>query len=712
MTAAARVLSALLVLLATTLPALAQSVPAQGNIMLVADRVYVTGEDKLTAEGNVEALMDGSRLLAARIDYDVRANKITLTGPIRIVQGSETTIIADWAELDSEFQNGILRSARMVLDQQVQLAANQLDRVDGRYNILTKATASSCRICNVNQAPLWQIRARRVVHDQQERQLYFDHAQLLIRDVPVLYFPYLRLPDPTLDRATGFLIPTIRTTSQLSYGIKAPYFITMGQSRDLTLTPYVSSETKTMEFRYRQAFRKGRLNIEGAVSDDTILPGETRAYTFVNGWFDLPRDYKLTFDLKAVTDDGYLTDYDYSDDDRLVSFITAARAKRDENTILTLRHYKSLRAGEDNATLPTMVAAAETERRYFPALIGGELRSNLEIHKHVRESDADVDGRDVGRVNANLQWRRNWTLTGGLRAGVTGELAFDAYRTENDSTVDDFATQITPTFAAHFRYPMSRSGADGATYLLEPVAQIGFSGGDNLDVANDESTRVEFDEGNLLSLSRFPSYDRRERGLSGAVGLNWARYAPDSWQGNFTIGQVYHQDVQADFTQSSGLSGRESDILLAGQIKTRNGLNLSARTLFDVNSGVDKAAARIGWNNKDLWLDASYVWLAPDAAENRTSVLSEWALDSRYRMSRHWTGLLDWRYDAGSGRTAEAGLGLEYRNECVKVELSVSRRFSTSTTVQSSTDFGLTVALLGFSVNAGDKSYARTCGKT
>ncbi len=712
MTPVARLLSALLALIAIALPAVAQTVPVQGNIMLVADRVYVTGEDTLTAEGNVEALMDDTRLLATRIDYDARANTVSLTGPIRIVQGSETTIIADWAELDSEFRNGIMRSARMVLNQQVQLAANQLDRVDGRYNILTKATASSCRICNVNQPPLWQIRARRVVHDQQERQLYFDHAQLLIRDVPVFYLPYLRLPDPTLDRATGFLIPTIRTTSQLSYGIKTPYFITMGQSRDLTLTPYISSETKTLEFRYRQAFRKGRLNIEGAVSDDTILPGETRAYMFINGWFDLPRDYKLSFDLKAVTDDGYLTDYDYSDDDRLVSDITAARARRDENTTFALRHYKSLRSGEDNATLPTMVAIAETERRYFPALIGGELRTSLQAHTHLRESDADVAGRDVARANASLLWRRNWTMASGLRAGVTGELAFDAFRTEDDSTVDDFATRITPTFAAHFRYPMSKLGADGATYTLEPVAQIGYTGGSNLDIANDESTRVEFDEGNLLSLSRFPSYDRRERGLTGAVGLNWARYAPDGWQGNFTIGQVFHQDVQTDFSQSSGLSGRVSDVLLAGQIKTTNGLNLSARTLFNLDSGIDKAAARIGWNNKSLWLDASYIWLGPDLDEDRSSILSEWSLDSRYRMSRNWTGLLDWRYDAGSGRTAEAGLGLEYRNECVKVELSVSRRFSTSTTVQSSTDFGLTVALLGFSVNAGDKSYTRTCSKT
>ncbi|PSL20746.1 LPS-assembly protein LptD [Shimia abyssi] len=719
MNAATRLLSGLALSVALALSVHAQSLPGASNIVLVADRVYVTGDSVLTAEGHVEALMDGTRLMATRIVYDSVADKVTLEGPIRIVQGNETTIVASSAELDSEFRNGLMRSARVVLGQQVQLAANQMDRVDGRYNVLTKTSVSSCRVCDTDDPPLWQIRARRVIHDEQERQIYFDHASLLVRDVPVLYFPHLRLPDPTLDRANGFLIPSFRSTSQLSYGFKVPYFITMGNHRDLTLTPYLSSETRTLELRYRQAFKKGRINFYGAISDDTILPNQIRGYVFIDGRFELPRDYTLSFNIKSVTDDSYLTDYDYSDEDRLVSDITARRSKRNENTRFALLHYRSLREDEDNNTLPTLVAVAETERRYYPSAIGGEIRTTLELHAHQRDSDFDmdsgdpdteVDGRDVGRFNASALWRRNWTMSNGLRTGVTGELSFDAYRTEDDATVSTHESQITPTVAAYLRYPMSKRGADGATYLLEPVAQIGWTGGSDLDIANDESTRVEFDEGNLLALSRFPSYDRRERGVTGAVGLNWARHSTDSWQGNLTIGQVYHQEAQADFTDSSGLSDTVSDFLIAGQYRTQNGLELVGRTLFDPNEGLNKASARVGWSNTDLWLDASYVWLGPDLAEDRPDTVSEIALDSRYRLARHWTGLFDWRYDAGSGRTAEAGLGLEYRNECTMIELSVSRRFSTSTSVNSSTSIGLSFALLGFSVNSSDQSYTRTCG--
>ncbi|GAA6178853.1 LPS assembly protein LptD [Shimia sp. NS0008-38b] len=692
----------------------AQATPpnqAPQNVVLVADTVEISPTGVLTARGNVEALNGGTRLQATEVIYDNQTGKITLKGPIRITEGDSVSIVASAAELDADLRNGLIHSARVVLSDQVQMAANQMKRVDGRYNVLNKTTVSSCRVCETGEPPLWQIRAKRVVHDEEERQIYFDHASFMIRDVPVFYFPHLRMPDPTLDRARGFLIPTFSRTSLLSSGIKVPYFIPFGDTRDLTLTPYLSSETRTLEFRYRQAFKNGGIEINGAVSDDTIRPDLTRGYLFATGLFELERDYKLTFDLKAVSDDSYLTDYDYADLDRLNSDITISRASRTENTRFALHHYQSLRDGEDNDTLPTLVIEAETERRYFPTSIGGELRTRVEAHGHQRRSTSDGDdGRDVGRANASVQWLRNWTLGSGLRAGVNGALAFDAYRTWNDSSVSSFDTALTPTLAAYVRYPMAKRGADGATYLLEPVAQIGWTGGSDLDVANDESTRVEFDEGNLLALSRFPSYERRERGLATAIGLNWSRITSDGWESHLTLGQVFRSETQDDFTQTSGLSGKTSDFLIAGQFNNQNGLVLTGRSLLNPSGSLDKATARLGWSNDNIWLDASYIWLNQDLEEDRPTEISEWALDSRYRLARHWTGLVDWRFDAVSGETSEAGLGFEYRNECVRVELSLSRRFSTSSTVQSSTSVGLNVALLGFSVNSNDKSYDRKCG--
>ena len=103
---------------------------------------------------------------------------------------------------------------------------------------------------------------KRVIHDQQERQLYFHDAQFRVLDTPILYLPRLRLPDPTLKRATGFLIPSITARPTLGFGVKVPYFIRLGDHADLTLTPFIATKTATLEYRYRQAFRTGNIECQ------------------------------------------------------------------------------------------------------------------------------------------------------------------------------------------------------------------------------------------------------------------------------------------------------------------------------------------------------------------------------------------------------------------------------------------------------------------
>ena len=162
---------------------------------------------------------------------------LSVAGPITITRPDGTLLVAEEAQLSADLRNGILKSARLVLDQQLQIAAAQINRVEDRYTQLSRVTASSCQVCQKSPVPLWQIRADRVVHDEKERQLYFHGALVRVADVPILCLPRLRLPGPTLTRATGFLPPKIRTNSTLGFGLAAPYFIKLGDHADLTVSP-------------------------------------------------------------------------------------------------------------------------------------------------------------------------------------------------------------------------------------------------------------------------------------------------------------------------------------------------------------------------------------------------------------------------------------------------------------------------------------------
>ncbi len=458
--------------------------------------------------------------------------------------------------------------------------------------------------------------------------------------------------------------------------------------------------------------------MRGALSSDNLTSRDYRGYLFAEGLFNLKRDFKLSFDVEMTSDKTYLVDYDFSDKDRLDSEIAITRVRRDEYIRTALVHYHTLRVGEDSSTMPSIIGDVTYGRRFFPRAMGGELRFSAGLHSHYRysqlgidslDTDTIVDGRDVTRLEAEAMWLRNWTLGPGLRAGVQMGVAIDQFYTANDLTRPSHASQITPMAAFSLRWPWRKTTGRGATHVIEPMVQLAWSGGSNPNVANDESTRVEFDEGNLMSISRFPAADRRERGLAAAYGLNWTRIGPKGMQSSLVLGQITRETGDSNFSSTSGLRGVTSDLLVAGQIKTQSGLSLTGRALLGTNFNPrqDRSARELANLTLCAWCQLCLV--GADAAEDRLATVSEWSVDGLYRFNRHWSGSANMRYDVVSNNAAEAGLGLQYRNECIEIDLAVSRRFTSSIILTPSTDFSFTIGLNGFSAKASDKTYTRKC---
>ena len=688
--------------------ALAAAPAAAQVATLLADNVDVSAGQVITASGNVEVLFEGTRLRASKIVYDAGAGELRIEGPITLIQDENMTVVADAATLDADLRNGIMLGARMVLDQQLQLAAGQISRVGGRYTQLYKTRATSCRVCAGKSVPMWSIRSEKVIHDQQERQLYFVGAELMVGNLPVLRLPRLRVPDPSNRRATGFLVPRMRTTSLLGTGLKVPYFITLGDSADITLTPYLSPKTTTVELRYRQAFRSGEIEFNTALTSDDLRPGEPRAYLMGTGAFSLARGYELGFDIGLTSDPAYLLDYGYSGTDRLQSDLTVTRTRADEYVLGSVTALQSLRPSElaIQEQLPNLRGEALYQRRFFPRLLGGQGMWQIGAQAHARASTADQLGRDVLRLGAGLEWSRAQVLGNGMvaRAGLSLEAA--AYSIAQDSTYPRQMGFIIPTLEAELRWPLV-STASRAPQLLEPVLQLAWSRDIGTTPPNEDSTLVEFDEGNLTALSRFPGEDRAERGLRAAAGLRWARYDPAGWSIGVSVGRVMRAADPGLFSRASGLDGRNSDWLVATGVTLDDRLSLSARGLFADDFSVTRAETRISWVSERLDLASSYSWILPDAAENRPDLTSQLVLSSGYRFTRYWKGTLEMRYDFAANRATRAGLGLSYRNECIGLDLSLSRRYTSSTSVRPTTDFNLAVSINGFG-NDG-RAYRRPC---
>lgn len=682
---------------------------AQGVATLIADDVSVTADGVLVASGNVEVLYDGTRLTAAGVRFDGPADRLELQGPVVITRPDGAVLIGAEAVMDAQLQNGLLRSARLVLDRRLQLAAGRIDRVDDRLTGLYQVAATSCRVCDEGRPPLWQIRATRVVHDEEARQLYFDNAQFLIGNLPVFWLPRLRLPDPTLDRATGFLVPSIRSNDLLGLGIRAPYFIRLGDHRDLTLTPYVSPVTRTVELRFRQAFASGDIEINAAASTDTVLSDVLRGYLFAEGAFELGNRTDLRFDIEAVRDEAYLQDYSITNKDRLDSALRVDRV--DEGAFLLARvvNYQSLRDTESNATQPTIVAELTGARQFHPAGIGGTVSLFGGIEAGYRYSDDDIDGRDVARAGVGAGWRNTWVSPGGLVADAEGQLTLDYFYTSQDSTFEQQVARAAPATALTVSLPLARVTPQGAHDLIEPMVQLAWSETYGPDVPNEDSTLVEFDEANLFALSRFPGQDAVETGLRLNIGATATRVTGDGQSATLSFGRVVREQTSDQFLASTGLDGFSSDWLLFASLDLADGWNFRTRTLFDDAFSVSRSESQFGWQGARGQLAASYLFLEDNIFEGREDEVSEWTVDGRLSVTQTVELRADSRFDQIVGRASDAGLGVTYSNECVEVDFSLSRKFSTAESLEPVTGFGLTVGLNGFSTRGSGEAPVRTC---
>jgi LPS-assembly protein len=173
------------------------------------------------------------------------------------------------------------------------------------------------------------------------------------------------------------------------------------------------------------------------------------------------------------------------------------------------------------------------------------------------------------------------------------------------------------------------------------------------------------------------------------------------------VGRVLRADDIGQFSTGSGLAGKTTDWMAVWQLDTAK-FGLTNRLLFDDDFAFAKAELQAAYTGDRYGMAVGFVHTMADPKENRETPASELTVASSYQFSPGWAGRVASRYDFEADRAAKAGVGLTFRNECLLVDLSLSRRFTSSTSVKPTTDFGLSVELLGFG-GASDPGVARQC---
>ena len=688
----------------------------QSSNMLQADQIIYDGEaGTVAAVGHVEIVDQGRILNADNVIYDQKSDKVTANGHVSLTDTRGNVAFANSVELKDHMRDGALNGFGALIGKNGRLAAVNAVRTGDRYVVANRTVYSPCKICNQpgQRTPLWQVKAERVVFDQQEHRIHFTGATLDFLGVPVLYTPFLTEPDPTVKYASGLLAPDVGNSTKIGYFTRLPFYIALSPDNDLTLQPQFSTlGGELLESEYRARWNNGGLWLQGSAAynpegglGNVANRAQEYDHLFGSARIGLTDTWRTGFDVQLTNNPAYMRFYDISYLDRLVNDLFVEDDFGRSRFAMMGYYFQGLRSSDVQRRIPYVLP--EIDFSYIPLnnIFGGQFRFDLSSASLQRDL-----GPDSRRFTGQIDWRVPFILGGGQLWTFVADARGDFYHIDNNDVANfpnvpaktsEFERGI-PYVALDWRWPFIAEGSAGHSYLLEPLAQLIAQpyGGNPNGLPIKDTNSYELDDNNIFSFNQFPGYYLVESGPRANIGLIAdAMFSGGEVQG--LVGQTYRLKPDPVFSVLTGQTGTESDVVGRLTVKFPH-LDLTDRMDFDRGNGsIQRHEFYVTGSYGRSSLQVSYLRLPIEAVgaglPNREQINTQ----ADINFYQNWQAFAAIERDLKAGLMLDTEYGLGYEDECLAVSLAYRRKFTFDTVlgVPPSTSI-----VLRFSLKTGDQA--------
>ncbi|OAJ66997.1 LPS-assembly protein LptD [Gluconobacter cerinus] len=577
----------------------------------LADSESYAKNGLVTWEGNVRIWQGDHALRADKITYDRNTGVLSARGHVAIMEPDGSTTYAAYMEFSHGMHDGIGTSIYMQMQDNAKLAGNGMRRTNGLINDLSHAVYTACKICETNPdaPPFWQFQAYGATQDAQHKRIEFNHAWLKMLGLPVFYFPFFSMSDPSVKRQSGFLMAGISPHDRyLGTYFTLPYFWAIDDSQDLTVRGLVSTKTgPEITSEYRRRFNFGTLDITAGGAYDTNREsryvntfgnnvnssGEygLQGYVFGQGNFAINKHWQAGINVNLATSANYMRDYrvpgygqeSLNSNVYLEGYGVGAYARLDAQA------YQGLNQGViQNSELPWALPRFTYAYQGQPDALGGRFSMNT--------TDFDVyrtKGVSDQRGQLQMQWDRPFHNSLGQQWLVTARLDSNVYRATRLAQQPTYYAvggtkvtgQVLPTIAVKMNWPFLRSFARGrGTQILEPIVQLiaapNTGNSANSNMPNEDSLTYEFTDTTMFALNRYAGTDRLDGGLRGNIGVHQSW----TWNGH-SIDMLVGESIQEHITKNripySGLDHHLSDPVGRVRFTPNKYLDVTARGRYN-----------------------------------------------------------------------------------------------------------------------------------
>ena len=672
------------------------------DVLFSADFIESNQElETITAHGDVQIIRENLTLEADKVIYNQKDDIINAVGNVVILEADGSVIFAEFVELTQKLTQGEMKNIKLIMKDESRLSARRIRRIGNDKKIMDNALYTPCNVCK-SKNPLWQLKAKKVTHNAETKDVYYNGATLEVKGVPVFYTPFLSHPDPTVKRRSGFLTPKIGSNSYLGATFQPNYFWDISDQEDLTFSPILtSSQGLVIGGEYNKYTAKGNISLNGSFLSEKEDDKKTRGNLFLKGRYEINDYWVASTDINYASDINYLKDLSLpkNDDAWLESNIRLQGFDNRNYAAIEAYYYKILSNDIKSMNKPLIMPLFTYENISTPDAYGAYTKNILNFASVFR--DDDNSSQRATMINSwNLPYISPYGERYKLSASVKSDLYYiDNYQPENEPEFSGATARIMPNLGLEWRMPFVRS-TQTSRQILEPVL-LGVlapnSDNGNNKIPNDDSQDIALDDTNILNIDRYTGYDRNDIGSRISYGVNWNAYGEHFGRTSMFIAQSYNFDQNDDdFLTAAGVNNNFSDYVGRIYAAPNQYVDLDYRFRLnkdDLQFTYNELNTTIG--PKILNANISYIYLQEDKnfSSYNNEERKELYTSVNAMLSKDWSINVYNRQDlAENGGSLEYGGSLIYEDECLKLIGAMSKDNSDDEEYEG--DFEMTVSFI------------------
>jgi LPS-assembly protein len=659
------------------------------DISIEADTIENFIERKLKASGNAIIKKADKTISADEIEYDqisedlyARGNVI-LTSESSRVEGNELnlSLLNNTGSIPNASFTTVLEDSKSKFNNKLRGTASFIFLEGQDKKILENASITTCQADQDD----WFIKASEVEVNEKSQRVKATDAKVEFFGYPLFYTPYANFSFND-QRKSGFLTPSIGSTSRSGFESSIPYYFNLAPNRDATLTPRYFGKRGFQiagEYRYLMDNYQGLSYAEFMPSDDAKTERKERYY------FKFNHDQQFDNGVSAYVRYEKVSDNDYfADSSSLVSQTSRVNLPREikinyKNELfdatLMAQEFQNLNSSSPYERLPSLQINHEKEFTFNDGQTNIETFLNFEATKFERNNDFVGVSPHGMRITARPSFAIPIEASYGY---IKPKISFDMKHYDLNGSSTSTENLFIPTFSIDSSIFLDRQfeyNKSSITQTLEP--RIFYSYTDYEDQSMlplFDTALLDLNQNTIYSENQFIGNDRVMDSHQITLGLTSRFIDSIGFERlSMSISQRFYIDDrkvlnEVNFASSSAQSD-SSDIFMSANAMLTKSWKLYAEHQYNVDEESTNRLAFSSKYNPDIGklIDLSYRFI--NNPNSSADDLKQFNLAGQWPAGSGYSFIGRYNYDIKNHGIVEGLGGLNYDAGCWSSSLLIHR---------------------------------------